>query len=69
MENITSTFEEKTYSNTSNTINTSKTDYINSITKVIIEDLRERGWKDEANNKVLVRYIANGLWAKGTLSL
>jgi len=36
--------------------------FIRYITPEIINELNERGWVENARNKVIVRYIANGKW-------
>ena len=45
--------------------NSNSSDYMNFIryvTPEIIEDFNDRGWIENARNKVIVRYIANRKW-------
>ena len=44
------------------TMSMSYIEYISYITPLIISDLSERGWYEDAKNKVIVRYIANIKW-------
>ena len=61
---MTSQIDTINYSINNNVSNSGYKNYINYITPIIIDSLNERGWINDSKNKVVIRYIANGLWSK-----
>ena len=62
---MTESCEQNIYSQQIIYSNSNNNGYINFVlyvTPEIIDDLTKRGWVENASNKVIVRYIANGKW-------